>query len=513
MLSPTPATSWGSHSPWLIASISCEVLAVGILIATVGEVGSALYAATPINWALVGLALAALACIRSAGGLFAAHFGATLAVHYRRRSLHSVVSASPDRVRDLGPGAALMKALDVEGIGDFLARASTGWILGLVEIGSVVVLLILLGLPPGVGAVVVISMGLGIGLTVALIRARRRWRSARAAVTTRTMEGLLGVETTRTFREPLISGIEVDESIANYRRHSANLDALATVLTAVPTATLGVLIIATWAARAELGLEGLAAAVGVALLAASGLQRLVSAAIETSAVIDASWGLTDLGRSVRPGGDQSSLGYRQEIGEIYASDGTVLLAASHVTASFEDDRGLIDPVSLVVREGDRVVISAPSGFGKTTLGELLSADRTPTTGWIWKRPGAVVARVLQSDDDHMFANSVLFNAVAGVEWPPGPAVEERALALLNEVGLGELIASMPAGVAQPIGEGGWRLSSGERSRLSTVAALLRSPDVLILDESVATLDAEARDLVLAACTRHSKATIMFAHWD
>ena len=70
---------------------------------------------------------------------------------------------------------------------------------------------------------------------------------------------------------------------------------------------------------------------------------------------------------------------------------------------------------------------------------------------------------------------------------------------------------MPAGLAQPVGDGGWRLSTGERARISLARALLTQPDLLILDETTAPLDGTNRDLVLAAATAHSRATILIAH--
>ena len=72
---------------------------------------------------------------------------------------------------------------------------------------------------------------------------------------------------------------------------------------------------------------------------------------------------------------------------------------------------------------------------------------------------------------------------------------QAAAEICAELGLGELLERLPAGFQQMVGESGWRLSHGERSRLYIARALLQHADLIILDESFAALDPET--LVLA----------------
>jgi ABC-type transport system involved in cytochrome bd biosynthesis fused ATPase/permease subunit len=65
----------------------------------------------------------------------------------------------------------------------------------------------------------------------------------------------------------------------------------------------------------------------------------------------------------------------------------------------------------------------------------------------------------------------------------------EAEAICRALGLGPLLERMPAG-QQPVGETGWQLSHGERSRLYIARALLQGADLVILDESLAALDPE-----------------------
>jgi ABC-type multidrug transport system fused ATPase/permease subunit len=70
---------------------------------------------------------------------------------------------------------------------------------------------------------------------------------------------------------------------------------------------------------------------------------------------------------------------------------------------------------------------------------------------------------------------------------------------------------MPAGLAQPVGDGGWRLSAGETARLCLARALAARPDVLILDETTASLDPLTRRQVIAAVDRTARAVMLISH--
>jgi len=67
---------------------------------------------------------------------------------------------------------------------------------------------------------------------------------------------------------------------------------------------------------------------------------------------------------------------------------------------------------------------------------------------------------------------------------------KEAEGICRELGLGNLIDRMPAGFQQMVGESGWQLSHGERSRLFIARALLQKADLIIFDESFGALDPE-----------------------
>ena len=77
--------------------------------------------------------------------------------------------------------------------------------------------------------------------------------------------------------------------------------------------------------------------------------------------------------------------------------------------------------------------------------------------------------------------------------------------------LDTLLERMPAGLEQMVGESGWRLSHGERSRIYIARSLLQKADLLILDESFGALDGTSLRTVLACVERRAPALLVIAH--
>jgi ATP-binding cassette subfamily B protein len=105
----------------------------------------------------------------------------------------------------------------------------------------------------------------------------------------------------------------------------------------------------------------------------------------------------------------------------------------------------------------------------------------------WRRR---IVSAPQFHENHILAGTFAFNLLMGKRWPPSPEDLDEAETLCHELGLGELLQRMPAGLMQMVGETGWQLSHGERSRLYIARALLQGSDLIILDESFAALDPE-----------------------
>ena len=100
-----------------------------------------------------------------------------------------------------------------------------------------------------------------------------------------------------------------------------------------------------------------------------------------------------------------------------------------------------------------------------------------------------------------------------VDAQPAEACENACVrdALCSELGLDDLIARMPGGLAQPVGETGWQLSHGEKSRIFLARALLQDAQLTILDESFAALDPETLQKCLNCAQRRARTLMVIAH--
>lgn len=493
---------------WAASSILLTLVSVGMVVVAFREIGQAALdnrASDGVVAFGVGLGFAGLA--GSSAAWCNGHLALALGERCRRWSLEHALNIDPDQARGLGVGRALGWSIDVDLISTALLGASTAAVLGAGELAAVVVISEASG-RTSVQIVVAVAVGVLAALTFASARARFQWTAVRTELTGRLVERIAGIETTRLQSDERGTSAEGRRFTNAVDETGGRMDRLAVGATAVPAITTAILL------TFSVGTDDAAASavlVGLALLAGMALQRTSFACSEIVSVLDAHRGLRTLvqlrsERHQQPRGEDFD-------GEspVAAVSGGRLLHVHQATARHRDGAGLGSPVDLALDVGARVLISGPSGCGKTTLGQLLSDERTPTSGSVWRRPGIRTVRVPQGADAHLFQASLAFNLLAPIAWPPTAEDLDRAEALLVELGLDDLLSRMPVGLSQPVGDGGWRLSSGERSRIALARGLLQRPDVLILDETIAPLDGVARILVLEAATRHSASTVLIAH--
>ncbi len=177
--------------------------------------------------------------------------------------------------------------------------------------------------------------------------------------------------------------------------------------------------------------------------------------------------------------------------------------------------------SLTIHHGERLLIEGASGGGKSTLAALLVGLRTPSSGLLllngldrftlgdaWHH---FATEAPQFHENHILTGTLGFNLLMGRNWPATDEELTVAADLCVELGLGDLLQRMPAGLMQTVGETGWQLSHGERSRVYLARALLQDAQLTILDESFAALDPESLEACLGCAMRRARTLAVIAH--
>ena len=183
---------------------------------------------------------------------------------------------------------------------------------------------------------------------------------------------------------------------------------------------------------------------------------------------------------------------------------------------------VLNEYSLRIAVGDRLLVEGSSGSGKSTLGALLSGLRIPQSGLLlcngldrhtlgeegWRRR---IVSAPQFHENHILIGTLAFNLLMGRSWPARPEDLKEAEAICRDLELGPLLDRMPSGLHQMVGETGWQLSHGERSRLFIARALLHRAELIILDESFAALDPRTLRRTLECVLRRSRSLVVIAH--
>jgi ABC-type bacteriocin/lantibiotic exporter with double-glycine peptidase domain len=99
----------------------------------------------------------------------------------------------------------------------------------------------------------------------------------------------------------------------------------------------------------------------------------------------------------------------------------------------------------------------------------------------------------------------------GRGWPPEPSDLAEAREICDALGLGPLVRRMPSGIHQIVGETGWQLSHGERSRVFLARALLQGASALVLDESFGALDPDTLHACMRQVRERAPTLIVIAH--
>jgi ATP-binding cassette, subfamily B, bacterial len=177
-------------------------------------------------------------------------------------------------------------------------------------------------------------------------------------------------------------------------------------------------------------------------------------------------------------------------------------------------------ISFNVTRGKTIAFVGPSGAGKTTLVKLLVGLYRPKTGHIHYNGipedqvdiESLRARIgFVTQDAQLFSGSIRENLL----FVQPDATDEECLDVLRQASVQTLLARADRGLDTVIGEGGVKVSGGEKQRLSIARALLRKPQLLVFDEATSSLDSlteeEISHTIRTVAETRDAITILIAH--
>ncbi|MDT8782763.1 MAG: ABC transporter ATP-binding protein [Candidatus Bathyarchaeota archaeon] len=188
----------------------------------------------------------------------------------------------------------------------------------------------------------------------------------------------------------------------------------------------------------------------------------------------------------------------------------------HKTATFN----AVDGISFEVKTGETIAFVGPSGSGKSTLVKLLVGLYRPLSGEIYFNgyPSSQIRYNplrrqigFVSQEPQLFAGTIKENLL----FVKSDATDQQMREALQKAACGTLLKRSSSDIETVIGEGGLKLSGGEKQRISIARAILRHPRLLIFDEATSSLDSlteqEITNTIRDISISREQITILIAH--
>ena len=437
----------------------------------------------------------------------------------KERLFVGAMAFDADAMRRKGIGELLSQVFEAEGLAGLATDGGLQIVLAVLEL-----LMIPFALLSGVSATLeIIVLLFWLGLTAILvaqnIRERSSWTEARLGLTHRLVQNMMAHRTRLVQQPPSEWHSAEDGETEDYASASERLDrSTARLETLIPRGYLIAAVLAFSASflNGSSTLIQQAVTLGALLFAYGSLQRLTFGVVRSSAAYVA-W------QRIKPVFDAAARIVEESPKERPAR---LHIRTFQVQNVCYTHAGRLEPslknCSLTIHQGDSLLLEGNSGSGKSTLALLMAGIRRPSAGFIlaggldlqtireanWRRH---VAAAPQYHKNHILSAPLSFNLLMSRPYPHSSEDIQEARQLCIELGLGSLLERMPSGLNQMVGETGWQLSQGERSRVFLARALLQKADLVVLDESLAALDPENLGQCLQCIRGRANTLLVIAH--
>lgn len=190
----------------------------------------------------------------------------------------------------------------------------------------------------------------------------------------------------------------------------------------------------------------------------------------------------------------------------------------NVSFSYDDQNQVLDEVNLSIQPGEKVYIVGKSGAGKTTIAYLLTRLIDPQSGEILMdgvnlkqiTPESIHRFIgMLSQEVYLLHSTIRENLMLANQ----DATEEQMIEAAKLAHIHDKIISLENGYDTIVGERGYKLSGGEKQRISIARMFLKDPQILILDEATSSLDAHSERLIQESLIRlmRNRTVIVIAH--
>ncbi|GAB3775122.1 hypothetical protein GCM10028796_50660 [Ramlibacter monticola] len=471
-----------------------------------------------VAWTLLVLSLVPLQWL---GGWLDARFALDAGRIMKSRLLAGALRSDVEAVRRQGAGELLGRVLESQALESVALNGGFGVLVALLELLFAASIL-----AAGAGGSLHVALLLGwvaltLGLSWRYLGRLRHWTLERLRMTQALVERMVGHRTRLAQEQPARRDHEEDQELGSYLRTSQVMDrAVLPVVGAMPRGWMLVALagIAPAFVGGTASPADIAIALGGMLLAGRALTG-ISTGLSALARATVAW------QQVSGFFGAGEEGARTPFLPASSSEGQHahrLVDARELSFRYPAAaKPVLRDVDLAITRGERILLEGSSGGGKSTLAALLTGLRQPASGSLllagldrqtlgqnWHR---LAAEAPQFHENHILTGTLGFNLLMGRNWPASEEDLAEARSLCEELGLGDLLERMPAGLAQTVGETGWQLSHGERSRIFLARALLQKAQLTVLDESFAALDPETLGRCLRTAFERAPTLMVIAH--